>query len=109
MSYELNVFRSSGLKTVLGLLAVVGFVASANAQCPEQWLPGHGIPGLNGIVYAATTWDPDGAGPKPAVLVVGGNFTIAGTTVANRMPSGMAPHGSRWAGDEQRCLCAGRL
>ncbi|HEX6812641.1 MAG TPA: hypothetical protein VF384_13525, partial [Planctomycetota bacterium] len=31
---------------------------------------------------ATTMWDPDGAGPMQPVLVVGGEFTIAGTAVA---------------------------
>ena len=60
-------------------------VSPAVAQCPEQWLDGHGLAGFSSYVYAATTWDPDGAGPKPPVLVVGGSFTIAGKTVANRI------------------------
>src|SRR4030095_8157977 len=32
-----------------------------------------------------TMWDPDGAGPMPPTLVVGGEFTIAGTALANRI------------------------
>ncbi len=55
------------------------------AQCPEQWIAGHGIPGVNGAVNAVVKWDPDGAGPAAEVLVVGGSFTMAGTTMANRI------------------------
>jgi hypothetical protein len=36
------------------------------------------FPGVNGWVSATTTWDPDGAGPRPPALVIGGGFTLAG-------------------------------
>jgi hypothetical protein len=49
--------------------------ARASEPCPFEWLPGEGLLGLNGTVYAVTTWDPDGAGPQPMLLVAGGNFT----------------------------------
>jgi hypothetical protein len=35
------------------------------------------LAGLNGPVNAMVEWDPDGAGPLPPVLVVGGQFTVA--------------------------------
>lgn len=60
--------------------------------CPSQWLPGLGFPGINGAVYASTFWDPDGPGPLPKQLVVGGEFSIAGGASA----SGVA----RWTGTE---------
>src|SRR5262249_22066520 len=47
--------------------------------CAPFWLRGDGIPGINGSVHAMTRWDPDGPGPQAARLVVGGQFTIAGT------------------------------
>lgn len=56
--------------------------ADARAQCEQVWLPGPTVPGLNGGVTAMTKWDPDGAGPLPPQLVVGGSFTSAGSTVA---------------------------
>jgi hypothetical protein len=42
------------------------------------------VPGLdgNGAVLAETTWDPDGAGPQPPLLVVSGNFWTAGDATA---------------------------
>ena len=58
---------------------------AAAAQCATQWLPGSGIPGTDGIVWATTTWDPDGAGLMQPLLVVGGDFTVAGTVLANRI------------------------
>ncbi|MDX2146239.1 MAG: GC-type dockerin domain-anchored protein [Planctomycetota bacterium] len=51
-----------------------------------------GIEGVNGTVVAVTTWDPDGDGPLPASLVVGGGFSAAGgapaTNVAILAPGG---------------------
>ncbi len=46
--------------------------------------------GLNGSVYALTTWDQDGAGPQSCQLVVGGSFTAADETPANAI--------ARWDG-----------
>lgn len=41
----------------------------------SEWLPlGDG---LNETVYAMASWDPDGDGPMPTRLVVGGDFTVA--------------------------------
>ena len=57
----------------------------AAAQC-DDWRAGplFDIPGVNGRVNVATTWDPDGSGPLPAQLVIAGTFTSAsGTTVNN--------------------------
>jgi len=65
-------------------LVVSLFAPHARAQCATQWLPGEGVPGTNGQVYAMTMWDPDGSGPRLPVLVVGGMFGVAGATqVAN--------------------------
>ncbi|HVU63857.1 MAG TPA: hypothetical protein VHC70_07765, partial [Phycisphaerales bacterium] len=51
---------------------------SADAQCLSGWQPGGGIPGVDGTVNAIVSWDPDGAGPLPAMTVIAGTFTIAG-------------------------------
>ncbi|HZN39304.1 MAG TPA: hypothetical protein VFD82_10910, partial [Planctomycetota bacterium] len=61
--------------------AVLVFVVGASAtrvaaQCATQWLPGQGLAGTNGEVFATTLWDPDGAGPQQPVVVVGGSFRI---------------------------------
>ena len=60
--------------------AAVAFASSATAQCPA-WLPGPldmgtAANGTDGAVYAAILWDPDGAGPLPPALVIGGAFTM---------------------------------
>lgn len=71
----------------------------AFAQCGPGWFPAAGIPGVNGTVYASTMWDPDGAGPMPQRLVVGGTFTIAGETQASNI--------AQWDGVNWLALGAG--
>lgn len=60
------------------ILGTCGAFKSADAQCSLDVLPGAGVPGVDGTVYAMTTWDPDGNGPIPEVIVIGGSFRIAG-------------------------------
>ncbi|MCC6678281.1 MAG: hypothetical protein IT436_14170 [Phycisphaerales bacterium] len=50
--------------------------------------------GLNSLLLALTTYDPDGAGPAPRALVVGGSFTAAGDVGASRIA---AWDGTRWS------------
>ncbi|MFG0284137.1 MAG: GC-type dockerin domain-anchored protein [Phycisphaerales bacterium JB039] len=63
-----------------------GWIAGAAvAQCPPAsvdpiWTDDFATVGLNDIVYSAAAWDPDGPGPLPERLVVGGAFTAAGET-----------------------------
>ncbi|MBN2211737.1 MAG: hypothetical protein JW709_10120 [Sedimentisphaerales bacterium] len=75
-------------------------VSLANApsclgQCEPGWKSGQGIPGVSGGVNAITTWDPDGAGPEPNLIVVGGEFKIAGNVIANNLA---AWDGTSWRG-----------
>lgn len=73
---------------VAALLGVVGAAGGVmGQQCPGQWVTQIGSPGLNANVYALMNWDPDGAGPLPPRLVVGGEFTTAGGFPANRVAS----------------------
>jgi hypothetical protein len=46
-------------------IAVAGLVLTTSVASGQdcEWLPGEGMPGTNGAVWAMTTWDPDGAGP----------------------------------------------
>jgi len=66
---------------VVCAISLLGSVATAQA-C--DWVAGPGvsgvtrIEGLEGTVNATLMWDPDGAGPTPARLVVGGVFQAAG-------------------------------
>lgn len=55
------------------------------AQCADSWLPGEGYAGVNSSVRALTSWDPDGPGPASPLVVVAGDFALAGTTRASRI------------------------
>ncbi len=61
----------------LAATAVALMAGAAPCQCDLQWLPGDPIPFLWGPTDATALWDPDGAGPAPAALLVGGrNMTV---------------------------------
>ena len=64
------------LVAVLMVLAVP--VSAARGQCPAEWLPGQGVPGIDGRVRAVVVL-PGGD------LIVGGAFTVAGNTAANNI------------------------
>ncbi|MFN3240909.1 MAG: hypothetical protein ACE37K_05280 [Planctomycetota bacterium] len=51
----------------------------AAAQCPTVPAPGLGMPGVNDIVHVVHRWDPDGPGPQPELVVLGGRFDVAGS------------------------------
>jgi uncharacterized delta-60 repeat protein len=69
----LNVMR---LVLVAALMVLAVPVSDARGQCAARWLPGQGLPGANGVVYAMAVL-PDGD------VIVGGQFTTAGTVAAN--------------------------
>ena len=48
-------------------------------QCPSTFGGAFGVPGVGGNVRAMVEWDPDGAGPQPSALVIGGSFRAAAT------------------------------
>ncbi|MFO1076772.1 MAG: hypothetical protein U1E73_03495 [Planctomycetota bacterium] len=53
------------------------------AQCETRWQPGVSFaPGCDSWVGAFAWWDPDGPGPQPAGLVMGGGFRTAGSVPA---------------------------
>lgn len=57
-----------------------------HAQCSTDWAAAFGVPaGTDNIVRAATSWDPDGDGPVPPSLIVGGDFGNAGGVSALRI------------------------
>lgn len=88
------------------VLLVVAGAAPVWAQC-DTWLPGSNAPGVSGTVYASVLWDPDGGGPQPAAVVMGGNFLApAGAESTNLAawdpagwfsPGGAAPNGPVYA------------
>jgi len=70
---------------IAAVAASLGVVSGARAQtCDAQWLSG-AIPALNGTAYSTVMWDPDGPGPLPKALVVGGSFTLAGSVSVSNL------------------------
>ena len=74
--------RTSPSSTVLALLPLMLVAAAdrAAAQCGFAFAPanaGDPLSAPRGSVQASTYWDPDGAGPLPNCLVVGGMFAVA--------------------------------
>ncbi|MCU0862754.1 MAG: hypothetical protein MUC36_03090 [Planctomycetes bacterium] len=53
-------------------------VAVALGQCQPDWGIDFGLPGVDGLVRTSLRWDPDGPGPRPEWIVLGGRFTYAG-------------------------------
>ncbi len=77
-------------------LACAGMLAApaSGGDCTPAWLPGSGVPGISGVVHAATMWDSDGPGGADPVLVVGGTFTVADNTLVNNVAYW---NGSSWS------------
>ncbi len=63
------------------------------AQCVPQWLPGDPRPVPDGYTTSSAIWDPDGAGPLTARLLVGGGMKVAN----NNQEDVLAYDGSTWA------------
>ena len=69
------------------VLLTAMLAAPAAAQCANAWSSGSPVPGVAGLdvataARALTTWDRDGAGPLPPLLVVAGDFRVAGALPA---------------------------
>jgi hypothetical protein len=58
---------------------------AAQPPCPLAWQAGDGIAGLDGPANAMLEWDPDGPGPLPVQIVVGGAFRVAGDRIASNI------------------------
>src|SRR5688572_19287874 len=86
-SYVLSSLQAAGL--------VAAIAPAALAQCNTSWLPGS-VAGVLGTVHAATTWDPDGAGPLPPLVVMGGDFTFAGPIAAKSIAA-FDPAAGTWS------------
>lgn len=69
-----DLLRHDPLLLVFVLTFVLAGARPALGQCALQWQPGDPIPTVHGHARANLVWDADGAGPAPAVLVVGGRF-----------------------------------
>jgi trimeric autotransporter adhesin len=80
----------SFLRDVLGLsslLVVAHATMTAHAQCDEGWFGGQPLTGTDGDVITSCEWDPDGTGPKPSQLIVGGFFKFAGDRFVSSIAS----------------------
>jgi len=75
-------FLASPWSSVFALTAVM---AAASAQCTSNALAGFGTPGADDVVRVMRMHDPDGPGPQPPQLVIGGDFVQAGTVVCNHI------------------------
>src|SRR5262249_54927406 len=81
-------------------IATVAFGGpSAIPRQTADWQPGDPFPGVDGSVYAMTSWDPDGPGPEKPLLVIGGNFRIAGNALVNSIAA--------WNGQSWKALGSG--
>jgi len=72
------------------LLAVATPLRTAVGQCPRQWVPESGLPGIDGAAYAMAVFDDDGGD----TLYVAGSFTIAGDIFAANIAKW---DGSNWS------------
>ncbi len=68
-----------------GTFASAGGVAASNIAVWDGSAWSALAEGVNASVFALSTWDPDGQGPLPPVLVAGGQFTTAGAATVNRV------------------------
>ncbi|MFN8828088.1 MAG: hypothetical protein ACK501_24230 [Planctomycetota bacterium] len=71
-----------GGRRTLACLAAAGASTLVSAQCPTTVVPLLQRAAIAGTVVCSTLWDPDGAGPLPSRLVVGGAFEAAGSVAA---------------------------
>jgi trimeric autotransporter adhesin len=60
-------------------------LGAARSQCTPVWRAAGSPEGADAEVRAATMWDPDGAGPAAARVVVGGNFSYVATAASARL------------------------
>lgn len=76
--------RTGSLFRALAVLTLAGAATGVRAQsCDGTWVPTMGPSGVDGTVYAMAKWDPDGPGPLPEGVLMGGAFQIAGNIFAS--------------------------
>lgn len=80
------------------LLAACSLPVSARAQC-ERLIPSEPLAGPNGDVYCSILFDFDGPGPRTPELVVGGEFSSAGSAACTNLAA--------WDGISWRALASG--
>ncbi len=73
------------------VLVVAGYFTTAGGVAANNLATWNGSqwsalgPGTPGSIYTLTTWDPDGDGPLPPRLCVGGSFSTIGGVAANNI------------------------
>ncbi|HVU62423.1 MAG TPA: hypothetical protein VHC70_00495, partial [Phycisphaerales bacterium] len=95
-------------------LALMPIASTVQAQgpCDLRWIPVGSVPGTNNVVNASTVWDSDGAAPRGPLVVIGGDFTMAGNVAALRIATydpataQWSPLGSGLNGGSVRALAA---
>src|SRR5678816_464961 len=92
--------RVTHMRTPFAVLAAFFAACITHAQpCTPEWSTQFAETGITARVLATTTFDFDGAGPDPASLVVGGEFTIIGDLTISRI--------ARWDGAEWQPIGSG--
>lgn len=86
--------RRVSIAILSGLFAFGGLAPSLAAQCATQWSTTGPQAELTGQGECAALWDPDGSGPQPQRLVVGGQELIGGAEPIRQRV--MTWDGSRW-------------
>jgi len=84
---------TSLLRLVFVPLLVV-LAPALTGQCAPVWSPGGPQAELTGSGRCSTLWDPDGGGPLPQRLVIGGDSLTAGSQPASQQV--MTWDGSQW-------------
>lgn len=87
--------RRTLVLSLLLLLSLGCCLRPLAAQCAPIWISGGPQPELSGDARCTTLWDPDGVGPLPLQLVVGGRSLIAGNDANQQV---VVWDGSQWQG-----------
>ncbi len=86
--------RKNWLKCLAsGVVLFQGGGLFAANPCEQTWTVAQQTWNCDGTVICSTVWDPDGGGPKPSMLVVGGSFSEIGNV---RTPGVAAFDGTNW-------------
>jgi hypothetical protein len=91
--------RSGIMRTPFPAIALLTSTVALGQPCTLQYLPADGVPGANYEVTAACVFDFDGDGPEPPQLVIGGSFTVVGSTIASTL--------ARWDGTSWHAIPGG--
>ncbi|MBX3464044.1 MAG: hypothetical protein KF830_12800 [Planctomycetes bacterium] len=71
-------FHVASLPTLLRVALLCALAGSAAAQCTLRAEALGRMPDADSTVHASALWDPDGSGPLPPLVVLGGSFQVLG-------------------------------